>query len=267
MKYEEFPPLPELADYIQLIWTLESETGDEVFPREQIMPDGIVEIIFHYADPFYTYQDGEKFLQPESFAISMMQKCVEIESSGKTGFVSVRFYPWGAYHFFSEPVQHFLDRTISTEQLWKAHYGEIMQAVRTAPGTAQKVQAVQQFLSARLGEHKKNNSAVDEVMKLIRHEKGLVSIEDICAKTGFSRKQLERKFMTSVGTTPKIFSRISRFLYICHNLKENNHKSLTQLAYDCGFYDQAHFIKEFKAFSGFTPKDFFARNNVVFSDL
>lgn len=268
MKYLEFQPAAGLSDYIQLVWAMESETDTDVFPREQIMPDGIVEIIFHYGDPYYTYQGKTKQKQLQSFAISMMRKCIAIESAGKTGFVSVRFFPWGAYHFFREPIRNFLDQHIPAKTLWNEHHDELMAALH-AEGTAeQKVQLVQEFLLARLSENKREDHlAVDTAVKLIRQTKGQLSIDDVCRQTGFSKKQLERKMLASVGTTPKVFSRITRFLDICHHLKENKHKTLTQLAYECGFHDQAHFIKEFKAFSGFTPKLFFEKNNVVFTAL
>ena len=84
---------------------------------------------------------------------------------------------------------------------------------------------------------------------------------------GLSKKQLERKFPRAVGTTPKTFARLSRFLNICHHIDTHRGTKLTQLTYECGYFDQAHFIKELKAFSGFTPKKFFERKNVVFADL
>ena len=267
MKYGEFKPLPELAEYIQLVWLMQSEKDDDVFAREQIMPDGIAEIIFHYEEPYVTYQCGNKFVQPQCFAISMMRHCVEIESTGKTGFVSVRFFPWGAYHFFKKPIADFLDQTISAEQLWEGSIHSLLTELRLAREAEEKVRIVQQFLLAQLQANKRNEPNVDEAVKLIRSSHGQLSIEEICERTGFSKKQLERKFLASVGTTPKIFSRVSRFLFICQHLKENSGKSLTELAYECGFYDQAHFSKEFKDFSGFTPKEFFTRNNVVFTEL
>ena len=78
MIYKEFQPDLELAEYIQLIWIMESESKEDNYPKGQIMPDGIVEIIFHYAEPFITYlSDGTKFKQPKSFAISQMRKFVK----------------------------------------------------------------------------------------------------------------------------------------------------------------------------------------------
>ena len=72
MRYVEFQPIPALADFIQVIWVGESESTDDVYQRELIMPDGIVELVFHYGDPFYTWQNGRRFQQPQSFAVSMM---------------------------------------------------------------------------------------------------------------------------------------------------------------------------------------------------
>jgi AraC-like DNA-binding protein len=71
----------------------------------------------------------------------------------------------------------------------------------------------------------------------------------------------------SVGVPPKIFSRVTRFLDVCSRLDELDTATLSRLPHDCGFHDQAHFIKEFKAFSGFTPSAFFRRKDVVFTDL
>jgi AraC-like DNA-binding protein len=266
MKYLEFQPCSALADFIQLIWVMESEQPNEVWPRETIMPDGIVEIVFHYKDPWYTWQDGARFLQPPGFAVSMMRKHLAIESAGETGFVSVRFFPWGAYHFFEKPIASFLDQTVRLDELWTNH-DRVMAELRAAESADAKVARVQRFLSEQLALHKRDEPAVDEAVKLIRESKGQLSIDEVCARTGFSPKQLGRKMTASVGVTPKIFSRVTRFLHICSRLDENTHVNLARLPHDCGFHDQAHFIKEFKAFSGFTPTEFFQRKNVVFSDL
>jgi AraC-like DNA-binding protein len=267
MKYHEFQLNNSLTDYIQSIWGMESESDEDVYPRSLIMPDGIVEIIFHYDNPFYTWQDNKRFIQPEHFAISMMRKFVEIGSSGKTGFVSVRFFPWGAYHFFNEPVQNFLDQTLEASKLWGSDSKMIIEKIKKQETIQQRFKLVEDFLLERLKQFQKEEAKTDNALKLIRQTKGTLSIESICGETGFSKKQLERKFLSTVGTTPKVFSRITRFLNICQNLKEQKSRTLTQLTHECGFYDQAHFIKEFKAFSGFTPKEFYEKENVFFSEI
>ena len=268
MLYKEIPVFPELTSYVQLVWMMESETKEDIFPKEQIMPDGILEFVTHVKDPWMTTVHGEESkVQPKSFMISQMKKSIEIESKGETGLVSVRFFPWGAYHFFDYPVNSFVDDTISAKELWPDHYDKFINGFNNEDHWEGKVNLVQEFLLERLKENKKNNKALDDAVKLIRQSKGQLSIADVTMHVNLSKKQLERYFLPALGTTPKTFARISRFLNICHSLEEHKNKTLTELSYECGYFDQAHFIKEFSEFSGYTPKEYFARNNVGFADL
>ena len=274
MIYREFETHAGLAPYVQLVWMMESERENDHAPRSLIVPDGIVEIVFHYGDPWLTtVAGGKSMVQPRSFAVSQMRKYIEIESNGRTGFVSVRFYPWGAYHFFDIPVHSFLDDTVSTATLWPMHYEDLMEQLRTAAGGAggaggaDLASVVQEFLLDRLKEYRKDDVALDKAVKLIRSTGGQLSVEEVGEHVGLSRKQLERKFVSTVGTTPKTFARISRFLNICHHLDRYRGSTLTRLAHECGYFDQAHFIREFNAFTGFTPKAFFEKNNVKFAEL
>jgi AraC-like DNA-binding protein len=267
MLYREFQPSADLAGYIQVIWAMESESEEEIYPRSQIMPDGIVEVIFHYGDPFYSVRGEEKTLQSRCFAVSMMKNFIELESNGKTGFIAARFLPWGAYHFFKEPVQHFIDGEMDAEKLWPGKVKAVLAELKKTGPLDYKIAVVEKFFRARLEEHKQADSNLDNAIKLIREQKGNLSIEEVCERTGYNTKQLERKFLLLVGTTPKTFSRVCRFLNICNHLEEYQNTSLAKLSYDCGYYDQAHFIKEFKAFSGFTPSEFFEKNNVYFSEI
>lgn len=268
MIYREFETHAALAPYVQLVWMMESEHEDDHAPRSLIVPDGIVEIVFHYGDPWITtVAGGKRMVQPRNFAISQMRKYIEIESDGRTGFVSARFYPWGAYHFFDKPVHSFLDDTVSTATLWPGHYEDLMEKLHVAAGVAGLASFVQGFLLDRLKEHYKDDVALDEAVKLIRSTGGQLSVEEVGERVGLSRKQLERKFVATVGTTPKTFARISRFLNVCHHLDSYRESTLTRLAHECRYFDQAHFIREFSVFTGFTPKAFFAKNNVKFAEL
>lgn len=267
MQYHEFPVQPELSEYIQTIWAMQSEAEEDAYPRSLIMPDGVVEVIFYYESPFLVWQDGKRNLQPEHAAVSMMKKFIEIESNGKTGFLAVRFFPWGAYHFFNEPVSNFLESTIDGVKLWSDDSPKIILQLQSLDSLDNRLKAVEAFLLNMLNKFQKKDNKIDEAVKLIRNTKGQLSIDEVCETTGFTKKQLERKFLPVVGTTPKIFSRVCRFLNICHHLDEQKGKSLTDLAYECGYYDQAHFINEFKEFSGFTPKDFFAKENIWFTQV
>lgn len=267
MAYHEYPVRDPLASYIQTIWAMESESKEDGYSRTRIVPDGIVEIIFHYGEPCNTYQDNEKFLQPNSFATSMMKKYIEIESTGNTGFVSVRFLPWGAYHFFDQPIQDFLDKTIDARELWGDKIELVLSKLKEFSSIKKKFLLIEQFLLDCLHVYKKDDSDVQQALRLIRDHKGMIPIEQVCELTGIAKKQLERRFLSTIGTTPKVFSRITRFLSICNHLAEHKDKNLSELTHECGYYDQAHFIKEFKEFSGYTPKEFFTKENFYFSEV
>jgi AraC-like DNA-binding protein len=266
MKYSEHILDPFLSEYVQSLWSMEAENDQDVYPRSQIMPDGIVELVFHYGDPLYTYQDGQKHLQSQNFAISMMRKFIELESSGRTGFIAARFFPWGAYHFFDEPIQNFLDQSIDAKKLWSDSENIIVELKKNLT-VEERFKLVERFLLEKFKVFKKDESKTDTAIKLIREAKGALSVEEVCQAAGVQKKTLERKFMSTVGTTPKVISRIMRFLNICNHLEDYRHKTLTELTYECGYYDQAHFIKEFKEFSGFTPKEYFEKKNVYFTTI
>lgn len=267
MKYIEYKPIDTISDYIQLIWVAESESQVDIYPREKILPDGIVEIIFHFGEPFVTYNsNGEKIKQPNAFAVSQMRKFIEIESEGEFGFVSIRFYPWGAHHFFDEPIKNFIDNTIDLKHLWSTNVLKILEKIKNVENT-EKVKIIQQFLSECLHKYKKSTNYIDEVIKKIRETKAQDSVGLICQKTNLNYKQLERKFIATIGTTPKVFTRTTRFLHLCHHLNEYKNKPMAQLTYELGYFDQAHFIKDFKAFSGLTPKEYYSQNNICFADI
>ena len=195
-----------------------------------------------------------------------MRKFIEIESKAAFGFVSVRCYPWGAHHFFNEPIRNFLDGTIDIKHLWPKDAKRILNEVKNAENS-DKAKVVQNFLLGRLQKHKKPSEAIDEAIRLIRKSKGSYSIDAICEKLNMGYKQLERHFLKTIGTTPKVFSRTTRFLNLCHHLKEYEGLTMTQLALKMGYYDQSHFNKDFKAFSGLTPKEYYKLNNVFFADF
>ena len=267
MKYIEYKPSELLSEYIQLIWIAEAESPEDYYPREKVLPDGIVEIIFHFADPFITYNiNGEGLKQSKGFAISQMKNFIEIESDGNIGFVSVRFYPWGAHHFFDFPISNFLDGQIDISLLWSGSFQKILNDLINISND-KRVTIVQDFLQDQLRKYKKETQVIDHCIKAIRESKGHYTIDELCQNMNLHYKQLERKFLSTIGTTPKVFSRTTRFLHLCHHLKDYENLTMTQLALDLGYFDQAHFTKDFKAFSGLTPKEYYRQKNICFAEF
>src|SRR5262245_22060544 len=119
VSYSEVPVHPGLAQYVQLMWTLDVDAAASFGQAERILPDGIVEAVFHYRTPFaMRYRDGGFERQPASLVVSQTRSFIEIEPAGPGGFLSVRFFPWGASQFLAVPVSAFADRTVTAADLW-----------------------------------------------------------------------------------------------------------------------------------------------------
>lgn len=111
IQYRELPIDPALQPYVRLIWTLEVEGIAAFGAPERILPDGGVEVIFHYGKPFDMRYAGEAFSrQPTASVVSQTRRYVEIRPSGPSGFMSVRFHRWGARHFIDVPLNELADR-------------------------------------------------------------------------------------------------------------------------------------------------------------
>jgi AraC-like DNA-binding protein len=253
----EVLPCAQLRPYVQLIWCFELESPIELGPPERIAPDGVVELVFHYRDPVAVRFAGEEFAaQPRSSVVTLTRRFAEICPRGSTGFLSVRFRPWGAHHFLRLPVSELADRLVSAEDLWGGACRELEERLAAATSIGDRVALVEDFLVARLQTDRKPE--VEPLVRAVWRRGGDVRVAELCAELGLTERALERTFATAVGMAPRSFIRLSRFLHACARLRSGAWTSLTGLAHDCGYYDQAHFIADVKAFSGMTPRELVA---------
>jgi AraC-like DNA-binding protein len=221
-------------------------------PPERIAPDGVVELVFHYRNPMaMRFADGEFGLQPRSSAVTLTKRFVEIRPTGSTGFLSVRFRPWGAHYFLNLPVADLADRQVCAEDLWGRGSRDLEDRLAAATGTRARVSLVDEFLLSRLQtDHK---PSVEPLVRAVWRHRGDVRVSELCAELGLTERTIERTFAAAVGMPPRSFIRLSRFLHACSRLRGGKVTSLTRLAHDCGYYDQAHFVADVRAFSGMTP--------------
>jgi AraC-like DNA-binding protein len=126
-----------------------------------------------------------------------------------------------------------------------------------APDTACRVNILSGFLAARLGKGIAEPPGVFMSIRSIIRERGLLDVQALAEQSYLSRRQFERRFLEASGLSPRLFARIIRFQEAVRHFGVRD-LSLTQLAYQCGYYDQSHFIHDFKAFSGHHPRQFFS---------
>jgi len=266
MNYQTFKPSHDLTSLIKCYWTLETPKK-QTLEKQTIVPDGCMEMIFHYGDLFRQYTENKiSIIQPRCFVIGQLTQPLEIEPTGETGVFSVRFHPDGFLPFSTIPIKEMENKTISLEKLFGKDGEEIEQAILKANSTSERIKLIETFLLNRLADTETVDRIVKSTIETILTANGQLSIDEISKQTNINRRQLERKFSSTIGLSPKQLSKTIRLQATLKMLLNKKFTSLTALAYESEYYDQAHFIKDFKELTGFTPKEFYG-NNLKMSSL
>lgn len=257
MNYQLYPPSPILSGFIKCYWSLEGEELPGT--KQRVFPDGCIELVFHYGDLFTKYHANDFSLQPRSFIHGQLTRFIEIGGNGKVGIFSVRFHPNGLKPFIRISASEINDDNISITEIWNAEGRELEDRMMSADSNEQRIRVIEAFLLKRSLQGS-SGDLVDRSVALIHQQHGIINIDALSSKLNVGRRHLERQFIAAVGLNPKQYARITRFQYILSLADQKRYNSLTDLAYAGDFYDQAHFIRDFRAFTGFSPKQYFAEH-------
>ncbi|GAB6120437.1 AraC family transcriptional regulator [Dysgonomonas termitidis] len=246
-------PSPILAPFVKHYWILET---DGIAPvSERIIPTGFMQMIFHRGDKMKL---SDNKLQPQSFICGQSAGFTDLASTGKVNMIVVVFHPFGAKAFFPMPMSEFYGIDVSISDLSDNSLNELKDRIYHEKDNNKAIALIESGLISRLrifdNYNRKRITAVITAINL-KHQSSITSLSEIAC---LSYKQFNRIFTEYVGANPKEFTRIIRFqraLYILQNTPDIN---ITELAFDCGYYDQPHLIKEFKSFSGYTPYEYMA---------
>jgi AraC-like DNA-binding protein len=266
MNYQTFEPNKDLSTCIKCYWTLESPKEDD--PQKQtIIPDGCMEMIFHYGDLFKQYlENGNSIIQPKCFVVGQLTRPLEIEPTGATGIFSVRFYPEGFLPFATIPIKEMENKAVSLEKLFGPDGLQLEQLIIHSNSTRERINQMETFLWSRLQTTASIDRVIKSTIETILTANGQLSVDELAKQTNINRRQLERKFSAAIGLSPKQLSKTIRLQSTLKMLINKKFTSLTSLAYEGEYYDQAHFIKDFREFTGLTPKEFYG-NNLTMSSL
>lgn len=260
MNYQIYRPHPTLTRYIKCYWTLEVSQQEEAPSRQRVFADGCIELIFHYGDLFKKYTRGDEFLiQPRSFVHGQVTRFIELEASGNTGMFSIRFNPNGLQPFLNYSIGEITDQAATVYELW-GNEGKVLEdRILNAKTSPERVTIAEDFLLKKLAPHQASKLTEHCLQSIVRSN-GTIPIEQLAKDLSIGRRQLERKFVAAVGLSPKMLSRIIRFQNVLQMIENRRFTSLTAVAYEGGFYDQAHFIRDFREFTGLNPKQYFSED-------
>ncbi len=257
MKPLIFEPNTELAAFVKCYWTLESAKENTPL-KNTIIPDGTMKLIFHYGDTYKHHpNNNESIVLPKCFLIGQLTRPYVVEPLGVTGSFVVRFHPNGFLPFSTIPIKEMENTAVSLHQLFGEEGTEIGEQILNAGSTFERINFIETFLLNRLTSKQTIDMIVKSTIETILSANGQFSVNEHSLQNNINRRQLARKFSSTIGLSPKQLSKTIRIQATLKKLLTKEVTSLTDLAYDNEYFDQAHFIKDFKEFTGLTPKEFY----------
>lgn len=259
MEYEQYVPHERLSPFIKCYWSLESGPGNAPHSRERVFPDGCIELLFHYGDLFTKFSaSGRPQVQPRNFVHGQIKKFIELEATGKIGMLGIRFHASGLRPFVDFGADAITGSLLPVAEVWPGG-NSLENSIARCQDNRQRIVLVEEFLLSKLNPGK-NDQAVAECVRLITETDGMITVEELSGKLNLGTRQLERRFPASVGLSLKVFSRIVRFNNALQLIGKKDFSTFTNVAHHGGFYDQAHFIKDFRDLTGLNPRQYFSEN-------
>ncbi len=260
MDYQTIQPNAELNSFVKCYWTLLGPAHPNP-EKQRIVPDGCMEMIFLCGDPYKQYfEDGSHIIQPKAFVFGQITKPLEIQQTGKVDIFAIRFHPHGFVPFTDVAAVQMENRAVPLAELFGAQSEPLETAMFNANSSEERVQLIEAFLMSCLTQEESVDRLIKSSVATLLSLNGQLSVAELSKELDVNRRQLERKFASQVGLSPKQLAKIFRLQATLKTMLAQESPSFTVLAYNGEYFDQAHFIKDFKEFTGVSPKKFYAGN-------
>jgi len=225
---------------------------------ERVIPTENIQLMFHYRNPFIVYHsDNSAIRQPQSILSGLSNSFSDVSTNGETGVIFISFYPAGACHFFNFPLSEIENQSLNMADVLGNEVKQIEESLYFSETIKKKILIIENFLLRRYSPiplH--DNLLLRKGIEIIKKYKGQTNATSLSDFLSTTPKTLERKFSHYLGKTTKQIIKLIRFQEVLNDFSNNKELSLTELAYNNGYFDQSHFIHDFKAYSGYTPGEF-----------
>lgn len=229
----------DFKDVIAKFYEFEiSEKGTVLF---QAIPDGCVDVIFccNSKNPFAKVYGSVKH-----------RKMIELLGNNK--YFGIRFMPGAARGFLNYSINEFTDNEILLTDVLSKHRS-IVEKISNAKSYLDRICIFKEYLKNFLTISYKPSEIILYSLDKITQSKGIININDLSKELGYSTRYIRKNFQTDVGISPKLLSQIIRFQHSLNLILTNTEHNIMDIVFECGYYDQAHLINEFKKFTNYTP--------------
>jgi len=246
IRYREIRPSARLRPFIDSFWTLEQD-GEDAAPQ-RVVPDGHPELILNWSQPLEAFRNGQWHRQPRCFLAGQIDGPLLLRPNGPAKMLGIRFHPHGAGALLGAPMHDLSGRFTPLQDLSSALSRKIDRALESSDPIAD----VEAALWSVQGASCEGDLVIAEAVRRITLTLGASDVAALARELGLSTRQLERRFQAAVGLAPKLFCRMQRFNNVFRVLGQEPSKWV-DTAVACGYYDQAHLIRDCKNLTGSTP--------------
>jgi len=253
----EYQPSAPLKQFVDCFWegTFNLDGSENVSFR--MVPNACLELIIHLDDLRCNFPGPESPVQtPDYMLIGLFTETAEVHFTGTVPVFTIRFKPEALFSLFSLSGTEVFGRYEDISLMLGSDFRDFCHRIREKKDTSEMIAFSEQYLMSKLKERESKPDYVGKAAELMRNP-GLSNIKEISNEVCISERQLERKFREIIGIAPKHYLRLTRINRVLKILERGRSLDLTSIAYHCGYFDQAHFIKDFKKITGKNPSLFF----------
>jgi AraC-like DNA-binding protein len=248
-------PRPPLSEFVELFWWYDGYAPPH--PKERLLPTGTVELVINLRDDTHGLFDRTHAGRRRTFRGPLVcgahSEPFVIDTADEGSILGVHFKPGGAFPFLKVPAGELHNTHVPLEALWGAGAGLLREQLLEAQTPAARFRFLEQALLAQAARPLQRHPAVAFALKEFQGVPHGRTVSAVTERTGLSARRFIQVFADEVGLTPKLFCRVRRFQEVLRVTRDQRHVEWANVALACGYYDQAHFIHDFRAFSGLSP--------------
>lgn len=245
-RYREFLPGRNLESYVACYWTVDFYASDQN-KLHRIIPDGCVDIIFDLRSP-----------SKGAFVVGLMTKFETMNLSQSYSLFGIRFFSDTVRRFLKYHVSEFIGYRVLLEDIWGNEAEFMMEEMISATGISEIIERVEiNLLKFLLLNESKSDGLLQTSMQYMYASQGMISMRSLAEKLSYSERNIRRTFQKELGVSPKELSGIIRFQSLLQGLYRGTQFRFTDIAVKYGYYDQPHFINNFKRYYGLLPNQVF----------
>jgi AraC-like DNA-binding protein len=257
----KYVPRAPLASLVKCFWYWEG--APQTHTQERLMPNGEASIVFNLCDDPIRIYEGDALERYGSYGHSVISgartKSFGIDTAQEERVFGIQFEAGGAFPFFRMPASELENEAVDLECLWAGPAQELRERLLSTPTIEAMFLLCEKYLRAQLVKPLELHPAVVFARQRFCRNGSNITVASVLDEVGLSQRRFIQVFHEQVGLTPKAFCRVRRFQRILEAVHRAREVDWVGVALDCGYYDQAHFIHDFREFSALTPSQYLAR--------